>query len=117
MPFTMSTTRCRRLVAEHPDGEDLGRDALDDPPHGLGRDLARRRGEDEPDGVGPQGHGQQGVGLGGDPADLHEHGVTSRHPASCGATGAPRPRCPVSARTAARRSAARTSDSPTSTAW
>ena len=64
MPFTISTTRVRRLVAEHPDREDLGRQALDDAPHRLGRDLARRGGEDEADGVGAQGHGQQGVGLG-----------------------------------------------------
>ncbi len=34
--------------------------------------LAGRRGEHEPDGVGPHAHGQQGVVLAGDPADLDE---------------------------------------------
>ena len=75
-----------RLVAEDPHREDLGRHALDDAPHGLRRHLARRRGEDEADGVGPQPHRQQGVGFGRDPADLHEHGVTvtASHPSRDG---------------------------------
>ena len=47
-------------------------------PTGLGRHLPGRRGEHEPDGVGAQRHRQQGVGLGGDPADLHEHAHGSR---------------------------------------
>ena len=40
----------------------------------VARHLAGRRGEDEADGVRPEADGQQRVGLGGDPADLHEHG-------------------------------------------
>ncbi len=71
---------CLCLVAKHPHRQDLGWDPLDDASHRLRRDLARRRGEDESDGVGSQAHGQEGIGLRRDPADLHEHGLTSPVP-------------------------------------
>ena len=63
-----------RLVAEHADGHDLGRQPADDVA-GLGR---RRSGgatgaNIEPDRVGAHGHREQGVLLVGDAADLHEH--------------------------------------------
>ena len=64
-----------RLVPEHADRHRLVRQALDDVGHRAGRHLAGRRGEDEADRRGTHAHGQQGVGLGGDAADLHEHAV------------------------------------------
>jgi hypothetical protein len=62
------------LVAEHAHRQDLGREAPDDVVDELGVHLAGRRGEHEPDRVGTEGGGEEGVLLGGDPADLHEHG-------------------------------------------
>jgi hypothetical protein len=62
-----------RLVAEHADGEGLGRQPPGDVAGRLGGDLPLRGGEDEADRVGVHGHRQQGVLLAGDPTDLHEH--------------------------------------------
>ena len=66
-----------RLVAEHADGHDLGRQPAGDVA-GLGdRDLAGRAGaKTNPTRVGAHGHREQRVLLAGDPADLDEHGAT-----------------------------------------
>ena len=94
----------RRLVPEDPDGQDLRRQALGDVAGQLHRDLPRRGGEDEPDRVGAQAHAEEGVGLGRDAADLDEE-VRSLIGLPTG--------WPMSARSAAARSPARTSVSPT----
>ncbi len=69
-----------RLVAEHPDGEDLGREPLRRCADGWGATWRGRGCEHEPDGVGPEADGQEGVGLRGDAADLHEHALRPRVP-------------------------------------
>ena len=60
------------LVPEDADGHGLVRQPLDDVGHRRRGHLPGRGGEDEPDGRRPHAHGQQRVGLGGDPADLDE---------------------------------------------
>ena len=85
----MSTTRWRRLVAEHADRDDLGGQPLDDVAGLLRGDLAGRRREHEADGVGAHGHGQEGVLLARDPADLDEHRWSGYRPRRL-------PRTPVS---------------------
>ena len=66
----------RRLVAEHADGQHLGRQPAHDVagPHRL--QLADRRREDEPDRIRAERDRQQRVVLVGDATDLHEHGVS-----------------------------------------
>ncbi len=87
------------LVAKDPDGADLRREPPGDGGHRARAHLAWGRREDEADGVGPHGHGQKGVLLACDPADLHPHGTA-------------RPKSPA---TAACLSRERNSASPTST--
>ena len=70
----------RQLVAEHADGEDLRREPAGDVVDLLHGDLARRRGEDEPDRVGTHRHGEERIVLAGDPADLDEHPPTIVRP-------------------------------------
>src|SRR5262245_3184627 len=65
----------RCLVAKDPERHDLGREAAHDVTDVPGRDLTRRRREHESDGVGPHGHTEKRVLLGGYAVDLHEHGV------------------------------------------
>ncbi len=70
------------LVAEDPDGQDVGRQPLGDVAGDRGGDLAgRARDEVEADGVGVHGDREQGVLLAGDAADLDEHaGDRTGHP-------------------------------------
>ena len=72
-----------RLVAEDTDRDDLGRQSLRDVSGQLDRDLARGRGEHEPDGPGPEADREQRVRLGGDAADLDQELVVAHR----GATG------------------------------
>ena len=71
------------FVAEHPDGDRLEREPLDDVGRhrGLHHPPAPRR-EDETDRVGTERHREQRVVLVGDPAHLDEHGppTVSDHP-------------------------------------
>ena len=69
----------RRLVAEHADGEHLGRQSAHDVagPHRL--QLADRGREDEPDCIRAERDRQQRVVLVGDATDLHEHGVSESY--------------------------------------
>ena len=86
----------RLLVAEHPDRADLRRQPPRDGAHGVRAHLAGRGREDEADGVGAHRHGQQGVLLARDPADLHphEHGPADAAPRRrpTGRASAPAPR-------------------------
>src|ERR1039458_7311252 len=87
------------LIAEDPNGADLGRKPPSDGSDRARAHLAGRRSEDEADGVSPHCHRYQGVLLAGDPADLHPHGTV-------------RPKSPA---VTARRSRERSSASPTRT--
>ena len=63
----------RQLIAEHTDGEHIGGQTPGDVVDVTRRHLARRRGEDEADRVGPHRDGEEGILLIRDPADLDEH--------------------------------------------
>ena len=66
------------LVAEHADGDDAGREAVEDLADRVGRDLARApRREVEAEGVGTERDGEQRVLLVRDAADLDPHGSPS----------------------------------------
>ena len=91
------------FVPEDPDRQDVLGESLGDVPGQLHRHLPGRRGEDETERGRAQAHCEQGVGLGGDAADLDEEVVAHRAP-----TG-----CPISLRSSDARSPARTKVSPT----
>ena len=79
--FTISTTRSWTLVAEHADGDDARREAVQDLADGLGRDLAwASRREVEAEGVGTERDGEERVLLVRDAADLHPHRLVPRVP-------------------------------------
>ncbi len=100
--LTVSITRAGQLVAEHTDGEDLGRQPAGDVVDLLRGDLTRRRGEDEADGVGAHGNREERIVLVGDTADLDEHASAKRYRAERGGlTGSIRD---AASRRAARRS-------------
>jgi hypothetical protein len=59
------------VVTEDPNSQKVfSGQPFDDVGYSLWGDLARRRGENKTDGVGPHGHGQEGVVLRGGTADL-----------------------------------------------
>ncbi len=65
----------RGVVPENSHGQNVfAWKAFYDVGYSLGRYLARRRGEDKPDGIGSHGDRQQGVVLGSRPTDLYDHG-------------------------------------------
>ena len=73
-----------QLVAEDTDREDLGRQPAGDVEHLLRGNLARRRSEDEADGIGTHGDGEQRIVLIRDTADLDEHPAPQRTGPGCG---------------------------------
>src|SRR2546423_13352312 len=74
------------LVAEHAHGHDLRWQAAHDVVDETWRDLARRRSEDEADGISAHGDGEQRILLARRAKHLHEHGTNSSRTAAPGST-------------------------------
>ena len=102
----------RRLVPEDAHGDRLVWKPLDDVGHGGRGHLPRGRGEHEPDGGCSHPHRQESIGFAGHTADLDEESLPVVIHSAVG-----HGRAPSRPATAARRSPARTSASPTNTAW